>query len=212
MRYEHLNNDLSRQDVALELDSRGLPTTTASSPGGYMSTVTLDRPRYFFVIKYSLLTYIILHMIWITVTLPGGMRELRQTDHEHREQILALWITSIVYSGITSIAGFIGIWKENFAICFIYCISMVINLVLLVYAALLHLDQGTTMIEALIINWFFTGIVIAFTKILDSMQRSSGRSVNHLLESSPGYLHSIYIRREPKDLHQQQQQQIPLQL
>lgn len=195
----------------MELDSRthAVNNSTTTGTSGYRMNggVTLARPRYFFVIKYTLLLYIVIHLIWITVSLPAGMRELKQSNHEHREEILALWITSIVYCGITSIIGFIGIWREHFAICFIYCISMVINLILLVYAALLHLDQGTTMIEALIINWFFTGVLIAFTKILDTMHRNpSSTDVNHLLESSPGYLHSIYIRREPKEM-----QIVPLQ-
>lgn len=210
MKYAHLNNAASIPDVPLELHP--YPASQDQSLGLNRTTLTFDRPRYFFVIKYFIISYIIFHLVWITVTLPCGMRELRETNHEHREQILALWITSIVYCGITSVIGLYGVWKENFVICFIYSISMVINLILLIYAALLHLDQGTSMIAALITNWFFTAVLIAFTKILDSIQRSKymapSLTLTQHLESSPGYLHNIYIRQEPKEL----QQQIPLQL
>ena len=204
--------------AASRLDFLSSSGRTCSAPFPYQSpsavaapsSSLLQRPRYFLLMKYLLMVYIISHLIWITVTLPSGMRELTETAHVHREEIRILWITSIVYCSIFSLIGLIGIWKENFLTCFVYCLSMLINLLLLVYAAVLHRDQSSSMIAALVANWFFTSVAIAFTKILDSLQHdaaaaprflqmqsfSSLPSPPFLLESSPGYLHSIYIRRD----------------
>lgn len=158
--------------------------------------VPVRRPRYFLFIKYSLVVYIMTHLLWMTITLPYGIADLRRTDHEHTKEIHTLWIISIAYCTVFSILGLIGILKESFLLCFVFAVSMVVNLLLLVYAATLHKSQSTGMIVALIANWFFTSVVIAFTKLLDSFDQPIG---SELLETAPGYLHNIYIRPSTKN-------------
>jgi len=151
------------------------------------------RPRYFIIIKYFLVGYIFFHLLWLIATLPIGLQDLRHEEHQHTDEIHAVWVISILYSFVFSVIGLVGILRENFILCFIFAISMVINLLLLVYGTVLHRTQTTGMIVALITNWFFTCVVIAFTKLVDSLERPRG---SELLESTPGFLHSIYIRPE----------------
>lgn len=155
------------------------------------------KPRYFLIMKYSIIVYILVHLAWITISLPYGIADLRRTDHEHTKEIHALWITSIVYCTVFSILGLIGMFRESFLLCFVFAVSMVVNLLILVYGATLHKSQSTGMITALIANWFFASVVIAFTKLLDSFHHQPMGS--ELLESAPGYLHSIYIRTPTKE-------------
>lgn len=155
------------------------------------------RPRYFIFMKYSLISYILIHLLWITVSLPYGIADLKRTEHEHTKEIHVLWIISIVYCTVFSVIGLIGILKENFILCFIFSVSMVVNLLILVYGATLHKNQTTGMITALIFNWFFASVVIAFTKLIDSFDHTiNGES---LLETVPGFLHNIYIRTPTKE-------------
>lgn len=72
---------------------------------------------------------------------------------------------------------------------------MVINLLILVYAATLHEEKTTFMIGSLLINWFFASLAIAFTKlVLDPPL------VDVPLQSS-GYFHNIYVPRERRELN-----------
>src|SRR2546430_13110945 len=101
------------------------------------------RPRYFLIIKYFLVGYIFFHLLWLIATLPIGLRDLRHEEHQHTDEIHAVWVISILYSFVFSVIGLVGILRENFILCFIFGISMVINLLLLVYGAVLHRTQTT---------------------------------------------------------------------
>jgi hypothetical protein len=130
------------------------------------------------------------------ITLPYGIADLRRTEHEHTREIHVIWITSIVYCSVFSVLGLIGLLKESFLLCFIFSVSMVVNLLILVYGATLHKNQTTGMITALIFNWFFASVVIAFTKQIDSFnQPVSG----DLFEHVPGFVHNVYIRTSTKE-------------
>lgn len=182
------------------------------------ATTTSRRPHYFLVIKYFLLSYLVLHVIWISASLPSGIRDLEDAEHDHGDLITGLWVTSIVLMSGGTVIGCIGIWRELFLTCVTFCLCMLVNLLVLVYGATLHNDHSSAMITSLILNWFVTCVAIAYTKILDTMQQQrraqSARSTSgggfrswHLLDSSPGFLHSVYIRQEHHPMQQQLQQQ-----
>lgn len=175
-----------------------LTTEVSSSPfnndseNTHYRSSSSSKPKYFFLIKYFLASYIILHIIFMIVTLPSGIADLRSEKHEHTDEIHTLWIISIVYSSCFSVLGLLGIFRESFVLCFVFCMAMLVNLVILVYATTLHKTQTTAMVAGLLANWFFTCLAIAYTKLIDSFKN---RDSSSLFESSPGYLHTIYIRQ-----------------
>lgn len=150
------------------------------------------RPKYFYIIKYFLSAYIIIHILFMIITLPYGIADLRSQKHQHTQTIHALWIISIIYSSSFSGLGLVAILRESFSLCVVYCIAMFFDLLLLVYAATLHQTQTTPMVLVLLANWFFTCVAIAYTKLLDNMRYSH---VHDTFKSSPGYLHAIYVRQ-----------------
>ena len=156
--------------------------------------INSPKPKYFFLMKYFLAGYLLLHILFMIATLPNGISDLRSEKHEHTDEIHTLWIISIIYSSCFSVLGLLGIFRESFVLCFIFCIAMLVNLLILVYAATLHKTQTTAMIVSLLANWFFTCVAIAYTKLIESFRNGNGNG-SDWLESSPGYLHSIYIRQ-----------------
>lgn len=200
MKYRELINESNVTLASADTRPYSLPVEAARVRSG-------GKPKYFFLMKYFLATYLLVHILFMMVTLPMGIEDLRSEKHEHTDQIHTLWIISIIYSSCFSVLGLLGIFRESFLLCFIFCMAMLVNLLILVYATTLHKTQTTGMVIGLLANWFFTCVAIAYTKLIDS---SGGNNSSDLLESSPGYLHSIYIRQAKPEANADARAESPL--
>lgn len=182
MKYVHLDEDLDSLSV----------TNYHGSFESYGSRIT--RSKSFLFMKYTLVTYIILHLLFLILSLPSGIAELRRVHHEHTDDIHLLWIISIIYCFIFSFVGLLGIFRESFMICVIFCVSMVVNLLLLVYSASLHKNKTTPMVLVLLTNWFFTTVTIAFTRLIQRSKFEEEVENGDIVLGSSGHLPKVYIR------------------
>lgn len=186
MKYVHLDEDL---------DNLSINEYNGSLGSG--DNLRIRKPKSFLILKYTLVTYIILHLLFLILSLPSGIESLRKINHEHTEDIHVLWIISIIYCFIFSFVGLLGIFRESFTICVIFCVSMVINLLLLVYSASLHKNKTTPMVLFLLTNWFFTTITIAFTRLIQRSKFNSDDQEfagDNIVLGSNGHLPKIYVR------------------
>lgn len=181
MKYVHLDEDSDSLSV----------TDYHGSFENYGSRLT--RSKSFLFMKYTLVTYIILHLLFLILSLPSGIEELRRIDHEHTDDIHVLWIISIIYCFIFSFVGLLGIFRESFTVCVIFCVSMVINLLLLVYSASLHKNKTTPMVLFLITNWFFTTITIAFTRLIQRSKFENAIENGDIMLGSNGHLPKVFV-------------------
>lgn len=183
MKYIHLDEDL---------DSISIKNYHGSFENYYGSRIR--RSKSFLFMKYTLVTYIILHLLFLILSLPSGIEELRRIHHEHTDDIHVLWIISIIYCFIFSFVGLLGIFRESFTVCVIFCVSMIINLLLLIYSASLHKNKTTPMVLVLLTNWFFTTVTIAFTRLIQRSKFEEEVENNDMVMGSSGYLPKVFVR------------------
>lgn len=167
------------------------------------------RPGYFLLIKYTLISYLILHFIWISATFPSGLADFQSTNnHSHTSQIHTLWIISIIYSLFVTCLGLSAIFKEHFLLCITFSSAMALNVILLVYTASLH-DQNTCpLVVSLLTSWFFTSLAITFTKLVVDTPGKYSPAFNGIIVTSSstqssGFFHKLYAKRSNNNNYEQ---------
>lgn len=146
-----------------------------------------NRPKYYLLIKYTLLVYLIAHIVFIAISLPSDIDEL--TEHEHRKLLHILFLLNIVLCALVSIFGVFAILKEKFLYLSVFSLSMVVNVLLLVYAASLHTDRASSLIVSLFTSWLFTSLAIGFAKLNYDLDFNDKLPTTEL-----GYFHRVYSR------------------
>lgn len=78
----------------------------------------IKRPRYFLILKYTLIAYLVLHVAYLIITLPFGLQDLEHSGHPHASELHLLWIISVIYCIIFSSIGLFAVYKVCLANCF----------------------------------------------------------------------------------------------
>ena len=97
---------------------------------------SVQRPKYYVIIKYSLLIYLICHIAFLGIVLPSEYEELEKINHH--DWLHVLFIVNTIYCVIISLFGLFAVLREHFHYLAVFSMAMLINVILLIYAASLH--------------------------------------------------------------------------